>query len=210
MIQALNYLFQIQLENLTTNKLYSVRIQGSSESIYSPGVIYHGTWSETHQILLQKDCHLVQAITLGHSRTMALNLNAGVIAGLGATVLMFALGLLFTALWRRYFTESYYYLEDKTADRSNISLPDWDVESGKQRLAIPVDVFLNHVANLHCEGDEGFSREFERLTISREKQFPTVLASLPNNREKNRYNNVLPCKSSYQVLQQIVHCLFLR
>ena len=36
---------------------------------------------------------------MGHSRKMALNLNAGVIAGLGATVLLFALGLLFTALW---------------------------------------------------------------------------------------------------------------
>ena len=45
---------------------------------------------------------------------MALNLNAGVIAGLGATVLLFALGLLFTALWRRYFTESYYYLEQES------------------------------------------------------------------------------------------------
>ena len=183
--------------------MYSVRIQGSSESIYSPGLMYRGRWSETHQILLQKDCHLVQAITLGHSRKMALNLNAGVIAGLGATVLLFALGLLFTALWRRYFTESYYYLEDKTSDTSKISLPDWDVESGKQRVAIPVDVFLNHVTNLHCEGDEGFSREFEKMTLSREKQFPTVVASLPNNREKNRYNNVLPCKCPYQILEQI-------
>ena len=44
---------------------------------------------------------------------MALNLNAGMIAGLGARVLLFALGLLFTALWRRYFTESYYYLEQE-------------------------------------------------------------------------------------------------
>lgn len=38
-----------------------------------------------------------------------------------------------------------------------ISLPDWDVESGKQKVAIPADVFLNHVANLHCEDDEGSS-----------------------------------------------------
>ena len=38
------------------------------------------------------------------------------LSGLGATVLLFALGLLFTALWRRYFSESYYYLEDKGSD----------------------------------------------------------------------------------------------
>ena len=36
-----------------------------------------------------------------------------------------------------------------------MSLPDWDVESGKQKVAIPAEVFLNHVANLHCEADEG-------------------------------------------------------
>ena len=36
-----------------------------------------------------------------------------------------------------------------------ISLPDWDVESGQQKVAIPADIFLNHVANLHCEENDG-------------------------------------------------------
>ena len=36
-----------------------------------------------------------------------------------------------------------------------MSLPDWDVESGKQKVAIPAEVFLNHVANLHCEDNDG-------------------------------------------------------
>ena len=45
------------------------------------GLMYPGQWSETHQIRLQRDCHLVQPIILQHSRKMALNLNAGVIAG---------------------------------------------------------------------------------------------------------------------------------
>ena len=39
--------------------------------------------------------------------------------------------------------------------QGKISLPDWDLESGKQKVAIPADVFLNHVANLHCSGGEG-------------------------------------------------------
>ena len=77
-----------------------------------------------------------------------------------------------------------------------ITPSDWDVESGKQRIAVPADIFLNHVANLHCEGDDGFRREFEKMTLAREKQFSTVVASLPGNREKNRYNNVLPCECS--------------
>ena len=48
---------------------------------YLKGLLYPGLWSETHQIRLQRDCHLVQPIILQHSRKMALNLNAGVIAG---------------------------------------------------------------------------------------------------------------------------------
>ena len=49
------------------------------------GLMYPGQWSETHQIRLQRDCHLVQPIILQHSRKMALNLNAGVIAGTVST-----------------------------------------------------------------------------------------------------------------------------
>ena len=49
--------------------------------------MYPGQWSETHQIRLQRDCHLVQPIILQHSRKMALNLNAGVIAGTVATII---------------------------------------------------------------------------------------------------------------------------
>ena len=49
-------------------------------------------------------------------------------------------------------------------------------------------------ANTLCDVSSGFSREFEKLTLSREKQFSSVAASLPSNREKNRYNNVLPCE----------------
>ena len=34
-----NSTFQILLENLTTNMMYSLKIQASSESLYSPGKI---------------------------------------------------------------------------------------------------------------------------------------------------------------------------
>ena len=61
--------------------MYSLRLQGESKSLYSPGLLYPGSWSETQQIKLQRDCHLLQPVILQHSRKMALNLNAGVIAG---------------------------------------------------------------------------------------------------------------------------------
>ena len=54
----------------------------SNKIFHHEGLMYPGQWSETHQIKLQRDCHLVQPIILQHSRKMALNLNAGVIAGI--------------------------------------------------------------------------------------------------------------------------------
>ena len=66
---------QLLLENLTSNLLYSLRLQGSAESLYSPGLMYHGPWSESQQMRLQKDCHLVQPIILQHSRKAAIQLS---------------------------------------------------------------------------------------------------------------------------------------
>ena len=45
------------------------------------GLVYPGAWSDSQQIKVQRDCHLLQPVILQHSRKMALNLNAGVIAG---------------------------------------------------------------------------------------------------------------------------------
>ena len=54
----------------------------------------------------------------------------------------------------RFFPENF-ETNKNSLSQGKISLPDWDLESGKQKVAIPADVFLNHVANLHCSGGEG-------------------------------------------------------
>ena len=48
---------------------------------------------------------------------------------------------------------------------SQISLPDWDVESGKERTSVPADMFLTHVASLHSLGTEGYPAQFEQVLL---------------------------------------------
>jgi len=58
---------------------------------------------------------------------------------------------------------------------------------------IPVSLFPSHVAQLHVDSDIGFSKEYEAIqTLTQE--IPCTIALQPENKLKNRYLNVLPCK----------------
>ena len=49
-------------------------------------------------------------------------------------------------------------------------------------LSLPLSIFLSNSIFL------------PQVSLAREKPMPSLVASHPSNREKNRYNNVLPCK----------------
>ena len=125
------------------------------------------------------------------------------IAGLGGTVLVVALVLLSLAVWRRYCSEAYYYLEEThsqhgggggaAAGASAAATPDWDIRS-----AVPAHLYVQHVQRLlgsPTRSSSQLAKEFDELNLkSSEKQFPSTIAAQPVNIDKNRYNNVLPCK----------------
>jgi hypothetical protein len=148
-----------------------------------------------------------QAYTVIHSHHLALNLNAGVIAGLGGTVLVVALVLLSLAVWRRYCSEAYYYLEETHSQHGGgagggggtaaAATPDWDIRS-----AVPAHLYVQHVQRLlgsssssPTRSSSQLAKEFDELNLKcSEKQLPSLIAAQPANMDKNRYNNVLPCK----------------
>ncbi len=176
-------------------------MRGSTASLVDPTASYPGNWSETRQLLMRSGCQIAQAYTVIHSHHLALNLNAGVIAGLGGTVLVVALVLLSLAVWRRCCSEAYYYLEETHSQHGGaaIALPDWDMRSS----AVPAHLYVQHVQQLlnnsNSSGSSNSScqlaKEFDELNLaSTEKQYHSHVAAQPANMDKNRYNNVLPCK----------------
>jgi hypothetical protein len=66
--------------------------------------------------------------------------------------------------------------------------------------AVPAHLYVQHVQQLLNNSGSNSScqlaKEFDELNLlaSTEKQYPSHVAAQPANMDKNRYNNVLPCK----------------
>ena len=63
--------------------------------------------------------------------------------------------------------------------------------------AVPVPSFWRHVSALHADSDIGFAKEYEevqRLSQSKEYDFPFDHCKHPENKIKNRYLNIVACE----------------
>lgn len=67
--------------------------------------------------------------------------------------------------------------------------------SGDNKDAIPVNLFSKHVADLHADGDIGFSKEYESIqTETTTEDCTSEYSQHPDNKAKNRYLNIIACK----------------
>lgn len=77
-------------------------------------------------------------------------------------------------------------------------LIDWDqpVEVGGEiRAAVPINEFAKHVAELHADGDIGFSKEYEAIqNESINEEYASEYSQHADNKTKNRYLNIIACK----------------
>lgn len=65
---------------------------------------------------------------------------------------------------------------------------------------IPVPLFPQHVATLHADGDIGFSKEYEAIqSASFQGDLNSEHSMNEDNKNKNRYLNIVACKSSRPV-----------
>ena len=109
---SLHPLLQILLSNLTTNLWHELKVQGATRSIYNQSLVYRGDFSESQKILLRLNCDEVHASTVVRTEDIGLELSAGMIAGGACVGFALILAVLAVALWRKYFNESYYYLDE--------------------------------------------------------------------------------------------------
>ena len=71
------------------------------------------------------------------------------------------------------------------------------VEEKKEARDIALSDFTEHVKSLHEDTNRGFEEEFS--TISN-PPFSTKTAELTQNREKNRFLNIMPCTLDILIL----------
>ena len=110
----------------------------------------------------------------------------------------------FFYVYRKCFHAAYYYLDDPPCQAPTGSLINWEdpVEvAGEVRSAVPVNEFSKHVAELHADGDIGFSKEYESLqNDSAVDECPSEHSQHPDNKAKNRYLNIIACEYFVSVL----------
>ena len=99
--------------------------------------------------------------------------------------------------FRKCFYAAYNYLDDPP-NQPQTMLIDWQAPSmlgGEKREAVPVEEFAKHVAQLHADGDIGFSREYELIqTESINEEHASEHSQHPDNKGKNRYLNIIACE----------------
>jgi receptor-type tyrosine-protein phosphatase gamma len=80
---------------------------------------------------------------------------------------------------------------------------EWDTKSeGGNKTVIPVHLFAKHVMELHADGDIGFSKEYEAIqAASTQEEYTSEHSQHPDNKQKNRYLNILACK---------LHCIYFK
>lgn len=182
--------FQYVVQNLTGNTMYELKINGVTNSVLGNNAI-EGKASEPRSVYLHKDCD--NDSTLKNNHNLIENTKSLLIG------LCCVLGLLFIVavilFWQVYFHAAYYYLEDPPfASHTVPTLPNSDWWKHKQEShVVTVDSFAKHVADLHVDGDIGFSKEYEIIQEgSMNFDFSTESSQLPENKTKNRYLNIVP------------------
>ncbi|XP_056105800.1 receptor-type tyrosine-protein phosphatase H-like isoform X2 [Rhinichthys klamathensis goyatoka] len=110
---------------------------------------------------------------------------AGVIAGVLVFFLLVIIICAAVFLWLRY----------GSAKRNNSKPLVESKVTKKNYKPIPVDTFPEHFRNMSCDENRGFSEEYEDLSSVGIEQ-SSAAADLPENKDKNRFSNVLPYDSS--------------
>lgn len=94
---------------------------------------------------------------------------------------------------------AYYYLDDAPPCQGpSTPLIDWEAPvqvAGEVRNVVSVADFGKHVAELHADGDIGFSKEYEALQAeSLSDEYASEHSQHAENKTKNRYLNIIACE----------------
>lgn len=182
--------YNVSIPNLLTNSVYEIKIRGASKSVVDPQVVIKGNHSEPRKVYVETNCSTMMPQLNAHGHE---EFGAGMVVGLVTIVVALCLATAACVIWKKCFHASYYYLDDPPRAPPP-TLIDWDAQTEESgvKSSVPVDMFAKHVAELHADGDIGFSKEYDEIQASRpQEDFSTDISQHEDNKAKNRYLNIL-------------------
>lgn len=180
------------IPNLTANTLYEVKVQGATRSIIDSSRVFRGQFSDSRKVLLQ---------TFNDGAYTDPSLSAAVVAAVVCVSFALLLAIISFILWKKYFQAAYYYLDDPPGNRASPQLS--ETFDDAEYPAIHVSQFAKHVADLHADGDIGFSREYESLQQSTDLDLSSDYSQMAENKSKNRYVNIVAYDHTRVILKPI-------
>ncbi|KAK8771955.1 hypothetical protein V5799_024803 [Amblyomma americanum] len=168
------------IPNLTANTLYEVKVQGATRSIIDQTTVFKGQFSDSRKVLLQ---------TFNDGAYSDPSLSAAVVAGVVCVSFALFLAIISFVLWKKYFQAAYYYLDDPPGNRASPQLSETFDDS--EYASVHVSQWAKHVADLHADGDIGFSREYESLQQATDLDLSSDYSQMAENKGKNRYVNIV-------------------
>ncbi|XP_067128847.1 tyrosine-protein phosphatase 99A-like isoform X4 [Centruroides vittatus] len=184
------------IPNLTANTLYEVKVRGVTHSIIENSKAYKGQFSTSRKVVLQNKCP-----SFTGSPYTDTTVSAGMVAGVMCASFALLLAIISFILWRKYFQAAYYYLDDPPGNRASPQLSETFEDS--EYASIPISQWSKHVADLHADGDIGFSREYEMIQQSVDLDLSSEYSQMIENKNKNRYVNIVAYDHSRVILKSV-------
>lgn len=196
------------VEDLLTNKKYSLKVAGHTKSIFSQ-MTRVGNFSEIIYFELQgvRNSRTPEIVAFGkHEDSRKIvdgdDESSGVTAAVAITstvvplviiIIVVLVTISFRSLTcRQYYQAAYNYLAVPSHSQSSpptvIPVPETYEEADFP--SIPVSDFIAHVELLHADSDIGFSQQFDDITQRTRCDLKSEFSALQENKLKNRYINI--------------------
>ncbi|BFZ10956.1 hypothetical protein BsWGS_13995 [Bradybaena similaris] len=189
---------QHTLKNLATNSRYQLKVAAITNAIFSSEKLF-GDFTDT------------EVISLGEisDEYVGAQVHPGLIVGIVFGVLSLFIVAIVVVGYRFYtcrkcYQAAYLYLAVPSNGHSiqqTVVQVEEPIED-KQYPDIDVLNFIDHVKQMHMDGDIAFSQEFDEINrISFSDKLSYENSNLPDNRSKNRYINIVAYDHSRVILK---------
>ncbi|KAL1492711.1 hypothetical protein ABEB36_010927 [Hypothenemus hampei] len=183
--------------NVTPNMHYDVQVYAATRSNRTGNLIF-GAKSNFVQVFVNEGCRIPSAPFA--------DLWAGIFAGLICAISILILGGGGYLIWKKYLQPPYYYLDGTQIGPAGLEWNDpppprdpeaeQNPENPEQQVhyigPIAIAQFHEHVAQLHADGDIGFSKEYDAIQNDPTNEGNSSENSQhPDNKPKNRYLNII-------------------
>ncbi|XP_074603401.1 putative receptor-type tyrosine-protein phosphatase mosPTP-1 isoform X2 [Brevipalpus obovatus] len=185
---------EVLIQNLTSDILYEVKVQGATKSSSNESNFIPGEFSHPRKVVLQ---------SYASSPYLDAPLGASAIVALICASLALLLAIISLIMWRKYFQAAYYYLDDPPSQTRGGSPQFSETYDESDYSSVLVASWPKHVQDLHADGDIGFSREYESIQAGTDMDLSCSYSQMIENKSKNRYVNIVAYDHSRVVLKPL-------